>query len=235
MQATNGYTPFPYFDSNMKTFRINIFITLLLLIFSACSTDLNDDQPPYFRVDSNTLSVKETPYKDSIFIDTNQSWNIKEKTSWITLDKNEGDGSGYLTVTVTTSTADSRIGEICITSTDETFEEIINVKQNGNTLSVITGDCISINKGSNGYIVGTNHYKYRHDFRVEFTIHGSHLASEMGIRSMNKITGNLSDGVHTCTCTAYSNSSSVTLLYKAYAKRKSDGSYVYGEEKRAKS
>lgn len=222
----------------MKSLQIQLLKVWLLLpfLFIACSNedDVEIDQPAYLRVKPVTISVKEAPFSGNFTVNTNLQWIVKEKPSWVTLDKDKGNGTEDINLSITTSTVNSRTGEIVVISEDGLMEGIVEVTQNGNTLSVVTGECISTKKGTSGYKWENKIYKYKHEFTLEFTVHGSHLASEIGVTG-HTIKGAFSDKTYNVVSTVYSDNSLVSLSYKAFAKNKLTGSYVYGKEKKAYS
>lgn len=88
----NGYTPFFILKKfKMKSLQIQLLRVWLLLpfLFIACSNenDVEIDQPAYLRVKPVTISVKETPFSGNFTVNTNLQWIVKEKPSWVTLDK----------------------------------------------------------------------------------------------------------------------------------------------------
>lgn len=218
---------------------MNKFIFYLLsvlsigLVFAACDGDDNaTEETPYFNVSKTFLSAKgEVPYTGSFTINTNLQWLIKEKPSWVTLSATEGIGKQDVEVIISTSDKNYRTGNIVVTSLDKQYEQTINVSQNGNTLSAVTGEYKG-SKVTSGDFLGTDkkHYMYEHKITVEFSINGSHLASEYGVTG-STIQGSLSDGVHSTMITLYSNNASTSFTYRAFATRKANGEKVYGAEK----
>lgn len=204
------------------------------LSFISCGNDGDDaaEEAPYFNVSTITLSAKDAvPYTGSFTVNTNLQWLITDKPSWVTLDVMEGKGKQDVGVTITTSDKNYRTGNIVIASSDMKYEKTIEVRQNGNTLSAVTGDYKGA-KVTKGAFMGTDkkQYTYEHKITVEFSINGSHLASEYGVTG-STIKGSLSDGTHSTTVTVYSNNASTSFTYRAFATRKSTGEKVYGAEK----
>ena len=188
-------------------------------------------EPPYFKDGSSYVTIKtNAPASGSFTVETNRSWVITEKPAWCELDVMEGTGETVVNVSIQTSTANQRIGYIKVFCADLQKEKIVEVKQNGNTLSVSTGQY----KGSvvtYGTFKGTNNrmYKYEHKIKVEFTINGSHLASECGVTG-SAFKGITSDGTHEATVTLLSDYASASFTYQAFATNKATGVKVYGKE-----
>ena len=218
--------------------RIAYILSVLCLGFvclclPSCGGDDDDatEEAPYFNVSTITLSAKGVvPYTGNFTVNTNLQWQVKEKPSWVTLDAMEGKGKQDVGVTISTSDKNYRTGDIVIASSDKRYEKTIEVRQNGNTLSAVTGDYKG-SKVTKGAFMGTDRkqYEYEHKITVEFSVNGSHLASEYGVTG-STIQGALSDGVHSTTVTVYSNRASTTFTYRAFATNKSTGEKVYGKE-----
>ena len=113
---------------------------------------------------------------------------------------------------------------------DDATEEAPYFNVSTITLSAVTGDYKG-SKVTKGAFMGTDRkqYEYEHKITVEFSVNGSHLASEYGVTG-STIQGALSDGVHSTTVTVYSNRASTTFTYRAFATNKSTGEKVYGKE-----
>lgn len=215
----------------------NLFLLLSIGLGSglaSCSEDTKEavEELPFMNVSPIHLNAKgEVPYTGTFTINTNQTWNIEEKPSWVTLDAMKGNGEQVVTASISTSEKNFRSGNIVISTLDRNFTETIEVAQNGNTLSVVTGEHLS-SKVTSGAFMGPNknQYKYKHELTLEFSVNGSHLASEYGVTS-SAITGFLTDGKHQTVVTLLSNRPATTFTYRAYAIDKATGNKVYGLEK----
>jgi len=202
--------------------------------FTSCGDD-DDDAPeetPYLNVSTVTLSAKgEVPYNGVFTVNTNLKWLITDKPSWVQLNVTEGEGKQEVEVSISSSDKNFRTGNIIVASADRQYEKTVEIRQNGNTLSAVTGEYKS-SKVTKGAFMGTDRkqYEYEHKITVEFSINGSHLASEYGVTG-STIQGALSDGVHATTVTLYSNRASTTFTYRAFATNRSTGEKVYGIEK----
>lgn len=220
----------------MKNFKI--LVSLLIMVAAvgwvSCTNDNNDviNEEPYFKVSPVTINARGVvPFSETFTIHTNQSWIITKKPSWVSLDTTKGIGDKKISITIKSSEKNYRTDNIVISSEDKEFEESIEIQQNGNTLSVLTGDY----KGSEvtkGVFKGTDNkqYAYEHVITVEFVVNGSHLASEYGVTG-STIQGALSDGIHVVKIKIYSNRASTSFTYRAFATNKVTGKKVYGIEK----
>lgn len=200
----------------------------------SCTGDDNDvtNEAPYFEVSPVTINARGVvPFTETFKVCTNQAWIITEKPLWISLDATEGIGDKEIGITITSSEKNYRAGNIVISSEDKKFEESIEIQQNGNILSVSTGDYKG-SKITKGVFKGTDNkqYSYEHIITVEFVVNGSHLASEYGVTG-STIQGALSDGIHSTKIKVYSNRESTSFTYRAFATSKATGKKVYGIEK----
>lgn len=210
-------------------------VMLAVTAFTACGDDEDEEitEPPYFN--DSTIYVKisaDAPASNTFTVGTNQAWNITEKPTWCELDITEGVGEAVVDVTVNSSSKNHRSGKIIVQSADLQHKKTVIVKQNGNTLSVITGNYTGSDV-TYGSFKGTDNklYKYQHKIKVEYTINGSHLASQCGVTGSAYL-GITSDGVQTATITLLTNNASSTFTYRAFAINKNTGEKIYGEEKK---
>ena len=211
-----------------------MMVATLSLGFASCGDDDDDvaTESPYLNLSTTTLSARgNVPYTGSFTINTNQQWAIMEKPSWVAIDVTEGKGQQEVTATISSSDKNYRTGNIVVATIDRQLEKTVEVRQNGNTLSAVTGDYKG-SKVTKGAFMGTDkkQYEYEHKITVEFSINGSHLASDYGVTG-STIQGTLSDGVHSTTLTLYSNRAATSFTYRAFATNKSTGEKVYGAEK----
>ena len=205
---------------NCEKLMLFLFVGLMGCWLLACSSDEDETQEePYLNVSPIRLDAKGiVPYEETFTVRTNLPWVVAEKPSWVELDVMEGNGEQEVSVSISSSQRNYRTGQIILASTDSVYKKAVEVSQNGNTLSAVTGDYIS-SKVTSGAFRGTDgkQYKYKHEITVGFAINGSHLASEYGVTGTT-IKGSLSDGEHTAKVTLYSNRSMTKCLRRHFLK-----------------
>lgn len=209
----------------MKFFiRLTLVLAALaagVIAFASCTDDWEET---FLSVGQTSFDVPSGGETLTVPINTNSSWRVVSPTSWCSFDKTSGNGDDELNITVSRNSSNKRSGEVNICAGTEF--QTIEIEQAGSTsgtLSVTTGSC-TITRVKSGS-------SYKYTIKAIYTVRGGHLASEAGVMMGNrtaKNTGTISDGQHTATFVVATSSSSYTVSYKAYAKRKSDGKYVYG-------
>lgn len=216
-----------------EKYLLFLFVGLAGCVTVACSEDETEtEEAPYLNVSPIRLDTKGVvPYNGTFTVRTNRKWVVVGKPSWVELDMMEGNGEQTVNVAVSSSQKNYRTGHIAIVSADSVYKKDVEIFQNGNTLSVVTGDYVS-SKVTSGAFMGTDgrQYKYKHEITVGFVANGSHLASEYGVTG-STIKGSLSDGEHTTNVLLYSERPMTQFTYKAFATNKSTGQKVYGREK----
>ncbi len=221
--------------TNLKLYKFILLSFLIPVLFVACDESVEDDmldEDPFLDVSAISINANGiVPFTDIFEIKSNLQWVISEHPSWVDLDKTEGENNQTITINISSSEKNHRTGNIEIMSADGNFSKTVEIKQNGNTLSAVTGDYL-YSKVTAGAFKGTDNkqYKYKHEIYVEFFINGSHLASEYGVTG-STIKGSLKDGKHSTKLLLYSNRERTTFTYRAFATKKSTGEKVYGEER----
>lgn len=212
----------------LKAFLILVTLNASVLSLSSCSEDWEE---AYLEIDRSNIEVSNSSTSVEISIETNSNWRVITKdVSWISFDKTSGSGSDKLVVNISQNTSNQRSCTATIVAGTEVAEiHITQSTSTSGTLSVTTGSCTitRVKSGSN----------YKYTVTATYNVKGGHLASECGImfgNNKSKTIGTISDGTHTATLIVTTSNPSYTTNYKAYAIKKSNGTYVYGTSKTKK-
>lgn len=231
-----------YYENKMRKFYLLCCALCMISTFGACDIEelkrrISGEEEemveePYFKESTNYIIIKtDAPASGTFTVETNRAWKVTEKPEWCELEVMEGVGQKTVNVSIQTSTPNQRIGYIKVFCAELQKERTIEVKQNGNTLSIKTGDCkrTVVTPGS---FLGTDKrlYKYEHKVTVEFTINGAHLASECGVTG-STFKGINSDGTYEAVITYLTSTASHTVNYRAFATDKATGKKIQGVEK----
>ena len=189
-----------------------------LCVFVAC-----DDywESPSIRINDTEYSVPSTASKIEIPIETNVGWRIVSSLpSWIVADKMFDSGSSELILDISANNSGARSHKLMIAaSTAVCIVEISQVASVVGTLSVTTGDC---------YKTG---FLGNYSLTMYYTVRNPHLASEVGIEVDGKKypSDNYASGSGYVEITSKVNITA--SKYRAYARNKTTGRYVYGSTK----
>lgn len=178
---------------------MKLFIRLTLVLaalaagafaFASCTDDWEET---YLSVGQTSFDVPSGGETLTVPINTNSSWRVVLPTSWVSFDKNSGNGDDELNITVPRNSSNKRSGEVNICAGPE-FQtiKIEQAASTSGTLSVTTGSC-TITRVKSGS-------SYKYTIKANYTVRGGHLASEAGVVFGNTTVKNgdtITDGQHT--------------------------------------